>query len=49
MGVLVADRTIRMKADESVLGLEVGDEIKVTEGGFRKLADRFLAEIEQRY
>jgi hypothetical protein len=31
-----------------VLGLELGGEIKVTEEGFRRLAERFLQEIESR-
>jgi hypothetical protein len=33
----------------SILGLEVGDEIRLTEADFRRLADGFLAEIERRY
>ena len=48
-GVVAANTTIRTKPGESVLGLEVGDEIRLTEHGFRRLAERFLAEIESRY
>jgi hypothetical protein len=48
-GVLAADKTIRLKPEKSILGLKVGDEIKLTEADFRRLADAFLAEIESRY
>ncbi len=48
-GVLAADQTIRMEPGDSVLGLEVGEEINLTEEGFRRLAERFLDEIESRY
>lgn len=48
-GVVAADKTIRMEPDNSVLGLEVGDEIELTEEAFRELARRFLEEIEGRY
>ena len=48
-GVLAADKTIRLDPEKSILGLEVGDEIKLTEADFRRLADGFLAEIENRY
>jgi hypothetical protein len=48
-GVLAADKTIRLKPEKSILGLSVGDEIKLTKADFRRLADGFLAEIESRY
>jgi hypothetical protein len=48
-GVLVADKTIRLNPEKSILGLEVGDEIRLTEANLRRLADGFLAEIESRY
>ena len=48
-GVLAADKTIRLDPEKSILGLEVGDEIKLTEADFRRLADGFLAEIESGY
>jgi hypothetical protein len=48
-GVLVADKTIRLNPEKSILGLEVGDEIRLTEADFRRLADGFLAEVESRY
>lgn len=48
-GRLVADKTIKLKAETSLLHLEVGDEIKLSADDFRLLADAFLAEIEARY
>lgn len=48
-GILAADNTIRLKPEESILGLNVGDEIALTEADFRRLADGFLTEIESRY
>lgn len=48
-GVVAADKTIRLEPETSILGLEVGDEIRLTEADFRRLADGFLAEIERRY
>lgn len=48
-GTLAADSTIRLKPEESVLELEVGDEIRLTEEDFRRLAGAFLVEIEPRY
>ncbi len=48
-GVLTGDSTTKLKPEETVLGLEPGDEIRLTEDGFRRLADGFLAEIEARY
>jgi hypothetical protein len=48
-GVMMADKTIRMKPAGSVLGYDVGDEIKLSEEAFRRLAAGFLAEIAARY
>lgn len=48
-GVLAGNQTIRMKPEESVLKLEVGDPIVLSEQDFRRLADAFIAEIEARY
>ena len=48
-GVFADDSTIKLKPEETVLGLEPGDEIRLTEDDFRSLADGFLAEIEARY
>jgi hypothetical protein len=48
-GVLTANKSIRLKPQASVLGYAPGDEIRLDEAGFRRLADGFLAEIERRY
>ena len=48
-GRLVADKTIKLKADASLLQLEVGDEIALDARDFRLLADAFFAELEARY
>ncbi len=48
-GVLAADKTIRLKPAASVLGYEVGDEIRLTEAAFVRLAEAFFAEIESKY
>jgi hypothetical protein len=48
-GILAADKQIRLRPDASVLGYEVGDEIKLSAADFRRLSDAFLAEIEARY
>ena len=48
-GVMAADKTIRMKPDQTLLKYEVGDEIALSAADFRRLADGFLAEIESRY
>jgi hypothetical protein len=45
----MADKTLRVKPAASVLGYEVGDEIKIGEEDFRRLAEGFLAEIAGRY
>ena len=36
-------------SDESVLGLRVGDRIRLSEARFEALAEAFLAEIESRF
>ena len=48
-GVLATDKTIRLKPDTSVLGYEVGDEIRLTEADFVRLSDAFFTELESRY
>jgi hypothetical protein len=48
-GILAADKQIRLEPEASVLGYEVGDEIKLSEADFRRLSEAFLAEIEARY
>ena len=48
-GVMVADKTIRLKPAESLLKYEVGDEIKLSEDDYVLLSEAFFAEIEVRY
>jgi hypothetical protein len=48
-GVLVADKGIKLRAADSVLGLEPGDPIAVRADGFVRLADGFFAVIEERF
>jgi len=48
-GRLVADTQIRLTPESSVLGLAAGDEIRIDEDGFRRLADGYFAEIEKRF
>ncbi|MGZ4689897.1 MAG: hypothetical protein ACXVKA_06365 [Acidimicrobiia bacterium] len=46
---LVADKQIKLTASKSVLGYEVGDEIRVHQADFVRLAKAFFAEIEKKY
>ena len=48
-GILAADSTIALKPEASVLGLEVGDPVVVTEEKFMHLAFAYFSEIEARY
>ena len=48
-GVMAADKTIRMKAERTVLQYDVGDEIRVSKSGFLELAEAFFAAIESTY
>jgi hypothetical protein len=48
-GVVAADKSIRMKPETSVLGLQPGDPITLTEPQFVALADAFFTEIEKKF
>jgi hypothetical protein len=48
-GVMVADKQIKLKADQSILGYAAGDTIAIGEADFVRLAEAFFAEIEQKY
>jgi len=48
-GVMIANSTINLKPEESVLGYEFGDRIEVGAKGFERLADGFFAEIASRF
>ena len=40
---------LRLPPEKSLLGLEEGDEVKLTEAHFVRLSNAFFAEIEKRY
>jgi hypothetical protein len=48
-GVMTAEKTIKYDAGKSVVGIAIGDEIRLDEKSFRLLADAYLAEIEKRF
>lgn len=48
-GVLTIEKSLNLKPDTSVLGLDAGDRIALDETTFVKLADAFFAEIEKRF
>ena len=48
-GALVADKTIKLDPAKSLLGYAVGDEIKVGEEGFTRLAEAYFAAVERAY
>lgn len=48
-GVLTADKTIKFDPARSVLGLRLGDQVRLTEKEFLRLADAFFAELERRF
>ena len=48
-GALSADKTIRMNPAKSVLKYQVGDEIRLSEADFLRLAEAYFAEIESKY
>ena len=48
-GVLTADKTIKYLPEESVLKLELGQNIKLTEAAFVTLSRAFFTEIEAKF
>jgi hypothetical protein len=48
-GILAVDKTIKLKPGTSILGYQAGDEIKLDESGFTRLAEAFFTEIERKY
>jgi hypothetical protein len=48
-GMLAADKTIKFNPSKSVLKLQIGDEIKLTEADFVRLFRAFFDEIEAKF
>jgi hypothetical protein len=48
-GVMTADKTIKLIPSKSVLGYEFGDQIKLTQADFERLAAAFFDAIESRF
>jgi hypothetical protein len=48
-GVLTADKTIKYSASTSILKLQIGNEIQLTEEKFRNLFKAFFSEIEAKF
>ncbi len=48
-GVLMANTTIKYKADDSVLGHAIGDTIAIDRDSIERLADRYFAELRNRF
>ena len=48
-GIMMADKTIRLKPEKSLLGYQVGDEINLSEDHYLRLSEAFFAEIERKY
>jgi hypothetical protein len=48
-GVLTANSSIKYDPRKTVLGLCIGDDIQVSEAGFKRLALAFFAEIETKF
>ena len=48
-GVLRANNVIKYDRDESVVKLQVGDPIKLTESDFERLSSAFFAQLECRF
>ena len=48
-GVLRDDKQIKLTPERSVVGLHVGDPIRLTEADFERLSAAFFAELERRF
>ena len=44
-----AGSSLKLTTEKSVLGLRAGEEVKLTEAGFVRLADAFFTELEKRF
>jgi hypothetical protein len=48
-GKMSEDKQIKLKAENSILGYEVGDVIKLNRADFARLSEAFFAEIELKF
>ena len=48
-GVLRADDAIEFRADKSILGLQIGDRIRLTAAQFERLANACFEEIQEKF
>jgi hypothetical protein len=48
-GVMRSDKQIKLPPERSVVGIEVGDHIKLTEADFKRLSTAFFDELERRF
>jgi hypothetical protein len=48
-GVLTANSSIKYDPTKTVLGLRIGDDIRVSEPHFTRLAQAFFSEIETKF
>jgi hypothetical protein len=48
-GVLRGDKQIELTPERSVVGLHIGDPIRLTQTEFERLSGAFLAELERRF
>ena len=48
-GRLAADRSIKWRSENTVLGYEIGDEVSLTTADFSRLSTAFFADLESKY
>jgi hypothetical protein len=48
-GRLAADKAIKWRPEDSVLGYQIGDEIRLTTGDFKRLSSAFFTELESKF
>lgn len=48
-GTMLADTQLTLDPARSVLGLEVGDSVRLTSHDYRRISDAFFREIERRF
>ena len=48
-GVMRSDKQIKLAPERSVVGLKVGDPIRLTQADFERLSLAFISELERRF